>query len=262
MPPIDESRVVRVESPADGVRLLRVDRPAARNALSMEVRRQLAGYLGECARSTEVRCVVLAGNPQAFAAGADIKEMADAGTVDMMKRGVLDLWRATAACPKPVIAAVRGYALGGGCELAQLCDIIVAGRSAKFGQPEIKIGIMPGGGGTQRLTAAVGKHKALRYLLTGDVFGADEAFAMGLVSEVVADDAVEPTAIAMACRIAAMPPLAAELIKDVVMRGMDMPLEAALTLETRALHLLFSTRDQKEGMAAFIEKRAPAFTGT
>ncbi len=258
---MNEGRVVRVESPVDGVRLLRIHRPEARNALNMDVRRQLVEHIGACAQARDVRCVVLAGGERAFAAGADIKEMAGAGTVDMMKRGVLDLWRATAACPKPMIAAVQGYALGGGCELAQLCDIIIAGESARFGQPEIKIGIIPGGGGTQRLTAAIGKHKALRYLLTGDVFNARDACAMGLVSEVVADDDVEPRAIAMASRIAALPPLAVQLLKDVVLRGMDMPLEAALTLETRTLHLLFATQDQKEGMAAFIEKRPPVFTG-
>ncbi|MBV7483325.1 enoyl-CoA hydratase-related protein [Bordetella sp. BOR01] len=258
---MSEENLVRMESPAEGVRLLRIHRPEARNALSMTVRRLLAAYIGECARVPAVRCIVLAGGERAFAAGADIKEMAGASTVDMMKRGVLDLWRATADCPKPMIAAVRGYALGGGCELAQLCDIIIAGESARFGQPEIKIGIIPGGGGTQRLTAAIGKHKALRYLLTGEVFSARDAHAMGLVSEVVADEDVEPLAVSMASKIAAMPPLAVQLLKDVVLRGMDMPLDAGITLETRALHLLFATRDQKEGMAAFIEKRTPLFTG-
>jgi enoyl-CoA hydratase/carnithine racemase len=252
---------VLVESPAEGVRLLRIHRPEARNALNMTVRRLLVKHIAACSEDPGIRCVVLAGDDKAFAAGADIKEMAGAGTVEMMKRGVLDLWRATAASPKPMVAAVRGYALGGGCELAQLCDIIIAGESAKFGQPEIRIGIIPGGGGTQRLTQAIGKHKAMRYLLTGDSFSARDAEAMGLVSEVVADEEVEPHAIAIAARIAAMSPLAVQQIKDVVLRGMDMPLDAALTLETRALHLLFSTQDQKEGMAAFIEKRKPVFSG-
>ncbi|SEK16154.1 MULTISPECIES: enoyl-CoA hydratase-related protein [unclassified Variovorax] len=252
---------IMVESPAEGVRLLRIHRPEARNALNMAVRRLLVKHIAACSADPGVRCVVLAGDEKAFAAGADIKEMAGAGTVEMMKRGVLDLWRATAASPKPMIAAVRGYALGGGCELAQLCDIIIAGESAKFGQPEIRIGIIPGGGGTQRLTQAIGKHKAMRYLLTGDPFSARDAEAMGLVSEVVADEEVEPHAVAIAARIAAMSPLAVQQIKDVVLRGMDMPLDAALTLETRALHLLFSTQDQKEGMAAFIEKREPVFSG-
>jgi enoyl-CoA hydratase/carnithine racemase len=156
---------------------------------------------------------------------------------------------------------VSGFALGGGCELAMTCDIIVAGESARFGQPEVKIGIIPGGGGTQRLTRAAGKYKAMRYMLTGDLFGAKEAYDMGLVSEIVPDAEVETRAIAMAQQIAALPPLAIELAKECVLRGMDASLDAGLALETKAIQLLFASEDKKEGMAAFIEKRKPSFQG-
>lgn len=253
--------VLLVEAPAPGVRLLRLNRPQARNALSMELRRALVAAIGQASEDAQVRAVIIAGNEQAFAAGADIKDMADASTVDMMARGVLGLWRATAACSKPVVAAVRGYALGGGCELAMLCDLIVASETARFGQPEVRIGIIPGGGGTQRLVAAIGKHRAMKYLLTGAMFSGREAFMMGLASEAVPDEQVEARALALASEIASLPPLAVQQLKEVALRGMDLPLEAGLALEAKALHLLFSTADQKEGMAAFIDKRTPKFTG-
>jgi enoyl-CoA hydratase len=253
--------VVLVERPAEGVGLIRINRPEARNALNLEVRKLLAKHLTEMGEDAGVRCVVLTGNDKSFAAGADIKEMAGAGSIEMLARGTHKLWRTIAACPKPVIAAVNGFALGGGCELAMTCDIIIAGESAKFGQPEVKIGIIPGGGGTQRLTRAVGKYKTMRYVLTGDLFGAKEAFDMGLVSEIVPDAEVEKRAIAMAQQIAELPPLAIEQAKEAVLRGMDVALETALALETKSTQLLFSSQDQKEGMAAFIEKRKPKFQG-
>ena len=253
--------VVLTEQPAPGVALIRINRPEARNALNLEVRRLIAQHLTAYGEDKTVRCIVLTGNEKAFAAGADIKEMANAGTIEMLQRGVHKLWRATAACPKPVIAAVNGFALGGGCELAMTCDIIIAGESARFGQPEVKIGIIPGGGGTQRLTRAAGKYKAMKYLLTGDLFGAKEASEMGLVSEVVPDAEVEKRAIAMAQQIAELPPLAIELVKETVLRGMDAALDAGLALEAKSIQLLFSSEDQKEGMAAFIEKRKPRFQG-
>jgi enoyl-CoA hydratase len=171
------------------------------------------------------------------------------------------LWRAIAGCPKPVIAAVSGYALGGGCELAMTCDIIVAGESASFGQPEVKIGIIPGGGGTQRLARAVGKYKAMKYVLTGELIAAKEAFEMGLASEVVPDPEVEGRAIDLARQIAVLPPLAVQLAKEAVLAGMDAPMTSALALEAKSLQILFSSHDQKEGMRAFIEKRKPKFTG-
>jgi enoyl-CoA hydratase len=253
--------VVLLERPAEGVVLLRINRPEARNALNLEVRKLLAKHLAEIGEDTTTRAVVLTGNERSFAAGADIKEMADVGTIEALQRGVHKLWRAIAGCPKPVIAAVNGYALGGGCELAMTCDIIVAGESARFGQPEVLIGIIPGGGGTQRLTRAVGKYKAMKYILTGEQISAREAFEMGLASEVVPDPEVEGRAIDLARQIAVLPPLAVQLAKEAVLAGMEAPLGSALALEVKSLQILFSSQDQKEGMRAFIEKRKPKFQG-
>ncbi len=253
--------VVLAERPAEGVGLVRINRPAAHNALNLEVRRLLAHHLTAMGDDPAIRCIILTGNEKAFAAGADIKEMAAAGAIEMLLRGTHKLWRTIAACPKPVIAAVNGYALGGGCELAMTCDIIIAGEGARFGQPEVKIGVVPGGGGTQRLPRAVGKYKAMRYLLTGDFISAQEAFALGLVSEIAADAAVETRALALAQQIAELPPLAVEQIKECVLRGMDAALDTGLALETKANQLLFASQDQKEGMAAFIEKRKAKFQG-
>ena len=253
--------VVLAEYPALGVGLIRINRPDARNALNLEVRKLLARHLTAMGEDPAIRAIVLTGNEKSFAAGADIKEMAGAGAIDMLLRGTHKLGRTISACPKPVIAAVNGFALGGGCELAMTCDIIIAGEGARFGQPEIKIGIIPGGGATQRLTRTIGKHKALRYLLTGDMFGAKEAFDMGLVSEVVPDSEVQVRAIAMATQIAALGPLAVEQIKECVLRGLDASLDTGLALETKANQMLFASQDQKEGMMAFIDKRKPNFTG-
>ncbi|MDH5534549.1 MAG: enoyl-CoA hydratase-related protein [Betaproteobacteria bacterium] len=253
--------VVLLERPAKGVALLRINRPEARNALNLEVRKLIARHFTELAEDEATRCVVLAGNEKSFAAGADIKEMAGAGTIEMMQRGVDKLWRAICGCPKPVIAAVNGFALGGGCELAMTCDIIIAGESAKFGQPEVKIGIIPGGGATQRLTRVAGKYQAMKYILTGELFGALEALTMGLVSEVVPDAEVESRAVAIATQIADLPPLAIWLAKESVLNGMEAPLGSGLAYETKLVQILFSSQDQKEGMAAFIEKRKPKFQG-
>jgi len=171
------------------------------------------------------------------------------------------MWRSVVSCPRPIIAAVNGYAWGGGCELAMHADIIVAGEGASFAQPEVKVGIMPGAGGTQRLPRAVGKFRAMKMLLTGQPVSAAEAYAMGLVSEVVADRDVLSTALAIADTIAALPPLAVAQIKEAVLAGQDAPLDAALLLERRAFQLLFASEDQKEGMRAFLEKRKPVFRG-
>jgi len=243
------------------VGLITLNRPQALNALNAQIVSELNHALDGLEADSNIGCIVLTGSKKAFAAGADIKEMADAGTIEMLQRGAHKLWRTIAGCPKPVIAAVSGFALGGGCELAMTCDIIVAGESARFGQPEVKIGIIPGGGGTQRLTRAAGKYKAMRYILTGDLFGAREAFDMGLVSEIAPDAEVEKRALAMAQQIAALSPLAIQQAKEAVLRGMDAALDTGLALETKAIQILFSSQDQKEGMAAFIEKRKPKFTG-
>ena len=253
--------VVLVERPAENVGLVRINRPEARNALNLEVRKCLVQALADMTDDANIRAIVLAGSPKTFAAGADIKEMAGVGSIEHLLRGTHKLWRSIYSCPKPVIAAVNGFALGGGCELAMTCDIIIAGESAKFGQPEVKIGIIPGGGGTQRLTRAVGKFKAMRYILTGDIFSAKEAFDMGLVSELVPDAEVEKRAIAMAQQLAELPPLALLHAKESVLASMETPLAAGLAFETKAVQILFSSQDQKEGMAAFIEKRKAKFIG-
>ncbi|NYZ13916.1 enoyl-CoA hydratase [Azospirillum sp. RWY-5-1] len=253
--------VVQTETVADGVLLVRLNRPDARNALNMELRTRLAEVFLALADDPAVRCVVVTGSPKVFAAGADIKEMAESGAIEMMGRRILRLWKPLADCPKPVIAAVNGVALGGGCELAMHADIIVAGEGARFGQPEVKVGIMPGGGATQRLVRAVGVYRAMRMMLTGEPVTAAEALSMGLVSEVVADDTVLDRALEMARAIAAMPPLAVQQIKETVYAGLDGSLAGGLLLERKAFEILFASADQKEGMRAFIEKRSPTFEG-
>ena len=252
---------VLVEKPAPGITLLRINRPQARNALNLEVRRLMASQIATFNADADMRCLVITGSEQVFAAGADIAEMADAGPIDMMERAPHLLWQALTACPKPIIAAVNGFALGGGCELAMHADIIIAGESARFGQPEVKIGIIPGGGGTQRLIRAIGKYKAMRLMLTGEFISAGEADVMGMVSLVVPDKETEPRAIEMASRIASMPQLAVRMIKEVTLAGADVALDAALQPERRALHVLFASQDKSEGIRAFLEKRAPHFTG-
>lgn len=252
---------VLTEHSGDGVLLVRINRPEAKNALNNAVRKALTKAFTTAAEDASVRCVVITGNQEAFVAGADIKDMAEAGAVDIMLRRNHLMWRTIAQCPKPVIAAVNGFALGGGCELAMHADIIIAGESAQFGQPEIRVGIMPGAGGTQRLVRAVGKFKAMKMVLTGKPVSAREAEAMGLVSEVVADDQVLDSALALAKIIASMPPLAVEQIKEVMLAGPDAPLETALMLERKAFQLLFDSQDQKEGMRAFSEKRRPKYQG-
>lgn len=252
---------VILTGPEAGVATLRIHRPDARNALNQNVRRLLAAHFTALGQDEETRCIVLTGGEQYFVAGADLRDLAECSAIDMHLRNVHLLWRAIAECPKPVIAAVNGYALGGGCELAMHADIIVAGENASFGQPEIRVGIMPGAGGTQRLTRAIGKFQAMKMLLTGLPISGKEAFSMGLASEVVEDGKVQERAAELAKIIANMPPLAARQIKEVLLAGQDAPLEAALMLERKAFHLLFGSHDQREGMRAFLEKRKPVYTG-
>jgi len=252
---------VLVESATPTVAVIRIHRPEARNALNQEVRQQLAAHFTALGNDPAVRVIVLTGGDKFFAAGADIRAMADAGAIDMLLRQSQRLWQAIAACPKPVIAAVNGFAWGGGCELAMHADIIVAGEGASFSQPEVKVGVMPGAGGTQRLTRAVGKFKAMKMVLTGQPVSGREAMEMGLASEVVADAEVLPRALELAAQIAAMPPLAVMQIKEVLLAGQDVALDTALMLERKAFQLLFASQDQKEGMQAFLEKRKPDFKG-
>jgi enoyl-CoA hydratase/carnithine racemase len=252
---------VLLERPSDRVAVIRLNRPEARNAMNLAVREALAKHFTDLGADDTTRCIVLTGGDKIFAGGADIRDMADRTPVELYLRRTERFWQAVAACPKPVIAAVNGYCLGGGCELAMHADIIIAGEGASFGQPEVKVGIMPGAGGTQRLTRAVGKFAAMRMMLTGDPVSAREALAMGLVSEVVPDAEVLARAVAMAETIASRPPLAVMQIKEAVLAGMDASLEAGLLLERKAFQLLFATADQKEGMRAFLDKRKPEFEG-
>jgi enoyl-CoA hydratase/carnithine racemase len=229
--------------------------------LNLKIRREMAEIFLNLSGISDIRAIVLTGGPDIFVAGADIGEMANATPIEMIQRKVEQLWGAIASCPVPIVAAVNGFALGGGCELAMHCDIIVAGRSARFAQPEVKLGVMPGAGGTQRLIRAVGKFQAMRMALTGCMVGAEEGLRIGLVSEVVDDAQTIDRATEIAIDIARMPSMAVRQIKEVMLAGADLPLESALMLERKAFQLLFDTQDQKEGAAAFMEKRRPQFTG-
>lgn len=253
--------VVLAEHPAEGVRLLRINRPEARNALNLEVRQALVRELATATADSTVRAVVITGNDKAFAAGADLRELRDIGPIELMQRGVHKLWDEIAAFPKPLIAAVNGFALGGGCELALHCDIIIAGEGAKFGQPEVKLGLLPGGSGTQRLVRAVGKYKAMLMILSGDIITAREASDMGLVSRVVGDGEVLDHAVALASGIARNGPVAIQLAKEAILAGQDASLATALSLERKAFWLTFATEDKTEGISAFLDKRPPAFKG-
>lgn len=256
-----DERLVLLDFPEPGVAQIRLNRPKVNNALSLELQSQLSGYFAELGQNPEIRCILLTGGDSVFAAGGDISSMANTGPIDIYQRHTERVWASIQHCPKPIIAAVCGYAYGGGCELAMHADIIIAGESAKFCQPEIQIGIMPGIGGTQRLVRALGKAKAMQMTLTGRPISAHEAWIGGLVSEVVPDEEVHSRARSQAKLISRMPPLAAEQIKEVILAGMDASLEAGLALERKANALLFASRDQKEGMNAFIEKRKPSFNG-
>ncbi len=256
-----EQAVVLVDRPTAAVARVRIHRPEARNALNPAVRQQLAEHFTALANDPEVRCIVLTGGEHVFAAGADLKDLADLDAITLLRRHTERLWQAIADCPQPVIAAVNGLAWGGGCELAMHADLIVAAESASFCQPEVKVGVMPGAGGTQRLTRAVGKFKAMKMLLTGAPLSAREADAIGLVSEVCADGDAQVRALALAEQIARRPPLAVQQIKEVLLAGADAPLDTALMLERKAFQLLFASHDQKEGMRAFLDKREPLFRG-
>jgi enoyl-CoA hydratase/carnithine racemase len=255
---MDEVKLIR---DLPHIAVVQLNRPKARNALDQEVRLQLAEHFSELLHDTSVRCVVLTGGEQVFAAGADLRDLSERTAIDLMLRNSQRMWQAIAAYPKPIIAAVNGLAWGGGCELAMHADIIIAGESASFCQPEVKVGIMPGAGGTQRLARTVGKFQAMKMVLTGLPVNAREALAMGLASEVVADDQVLARAMELATHIAALPPLAVAQIKEVLLAGQDASLETALMLERKAFQLLFASEDQKEGMRAFLEKRPPEFRG-
>jgi len=249
------------DTPAEGVALLRINRPEVLNALNMSVRAAMAEEVRAIDADPGVQVIIIAGDDKAFAAGADLAELRRRSVHDTQFEASRVSWLALEACRKPIIAAVNGFALGGGCELAFHCDIIIAGEGAKFGLPEVKVGIMPGAGGTQRFLRAAGHFKAARYLLTGDFIPAAVASEIGIVSEVVPDAEVMPHALRIASKIAALPPLAVQSIKEVLRLGADVSLDTALTLERKAFQLLFATEDRDEGISAFLEKRKPTFKG-
>ncbi|MCO6186135.1 enoyl-CoA hydratase [Rhizobium sp. L1K21] len=241
------------------VAILTLNRPQALNALNAELLETLHNHLKALASDEDVGCIVLAGSQKAFAAGADIKEMAALNYVDMLKTDHFGIVNEISRNRLPIIAAVSGFALGGGCELAMMCDFIIASESAKFGQPEIKLGVIPGFGGSQRLTRAIGKAKAMDMVLTGRMMDAAEAERSGLVSRVVPDDKLMETALEAAEAIAGYSKPSVMVAKEAVNRAFETTLAEGLHYEQRVFYPLFATEDQKEGMAAFTEKRKPDF---
>ena len=245
----------------DNVGLVRLNRPKELNALNATLMEELMTALEDFDRDPAIGCMVVTGNERAFAAGADIKEMAGAGTVDMLLGDAISRWDRLKRIKKPVIAAVSGFCLGGGNELAMACDMIVASETARFGQPEINIGVMPGAGGTQRLTRAVGKALAMEVVLNGRMLTADEAARFGLVNRVVPVEVYLDEALKLAQEIAARAPLAIRLAKESVNNAFETSLADGLADERRTFYVLFSSEDQKEGMAAFVEKRKAEWRG-
>ncbi|EJN09991.1 enoyl-CoA hydratase-related protein [Herbaspirillum sp. YR522] len=252
---------VRCERPQPAIAIITIDRPERRNALNLRVKNLLADMLQSLAGEADLRVIILTGAGSYFVAGTDIGEMLDMTPTSHTLQATDRVFHALRASDKVLVAAVEGYALGGGCELALCCDLIVAGASARFGQPEIRVGIMPGAGGTQRLVRTIGKYQAMKLILTGEPVSAQQALAMGMVSDVVEDGRALDAARALAATIAGMPPLAVRAIREVMQQGQDVPLETALALERRAFQMLFDTQDQKEGMQAFLQKRKPVFGG-
>jgi enoyl-CoA hydratase len=245
----------------EAVRLIRLNRPEALNALNGALMDELTAVLDEGEASEAIKCFVITGSDRAFAAGADIKEMAPKSYADVFVEDFITRnWERVTRCRKPVIAAVAGYALGGGCELAMMCDFIIAADNARFGQPEINLGVMPGAGGTQRLTRFVGKSKAMEMVLTARMMNADEAERCSLVSRVVPLAELVPNALETAKKIASLSPLAVMMAKETVNAAYETQLAEGVKLERRLFHSLFAFDDQKEGMAAFTEKRPAKFT--
>ncbi|MEY4250347.1 MAG: hypothetical protein RJA87_1980 [Pseudomonadota bacterium] len=246
----------------EGVTLIRLNRPEALNAFNNQLMDDLTAALAVAEADAAVGCIVITGSDKAFAAGADIKEMASKSYAEVYGEDFITRnWEAVTRCRKPVIAAVAGFALGGGCELAMMCDFIIAADNAKFGQPEINLGVSPGAGGTQRLTRFIGKAKAMDMILTGRMMDATEAERCALVSRVVPLAELIDTAMTAAKKIASLSPNAVKLTKEMVNAAYETPLSQGVMLERRLFHSLFAFDDQKEGMAAFVEKRKPVFTG-
>ncbi|MFL5871123.1 MAG: enoyl-CoA hydratase-related protein [Solirubrobacterales bacterium] len=251
-----------VETSVDGhVGVCRLDRPEARNALSPELMEQLAEAVEAFDRDGEVRCIVIAGSDEVFAAGADIGALAEREFHESLFHPAAGFWRRLAECRTPLVAAVSGFALGGGCELALVCDCIVASETAEFGQPEVTLGIIPGGGGTQRLARVLGKQRTMELVLTGRRFEAAEAQRLGIVNMVTAKREWFDAAVDLAKRIARRPPLATRLAKQAVLTAEETALSAGLEQERRLYELAMATEDRVEGMQAFLEKRRPDYKG-
>lgn len=246
---------------APHVGLIQLNRPKELNALNLQLMQEIKHALMALDANEEIRCIIITGNERAFAAGADIKQMENRTVIDMLIIDQFETWDQIRKTKKPVIAAVSGFALGGGCELAMTCDMIVASESAKFGQPEIKIGIMPGAGGTQRLTRAVGKARAMEMVLTGKFITAEEALNAGLINKVVPEEVYMDEALKLAKEISAQSPIAIRLAKESVLKAFETGLQEGLYFERKNFYMCFASEDQKEGMQAFIEKRKPAFKG-
>ena len=253
-----EHILVDVEAPIATVTL---NRPKVLNALSPDLIRELTTAMSDLDADDSVRAVVLTGGPKVFAAGADIGDMADQGPVDQLLRDQTGRWAPLAGFKKPLVAAVNGYALGGGCEVALMCDLLVAGETARFGQPEINLGIIPGAGGTQRWPRTAGKHVAMEAMLMGTPITAHRAYELGLVNKVVPTEMTIEIAQRYARQLAEKPPLAVRMAKEAVLRAFDSPLSEGLAAERKSFYFLFATEDQKEGMHAFLEKRKGVFKG-
>jgi enoyl-CoA hydratase len=266
---MDASKAIQTKSSApefviverrENAGLVVLNRPKALNALCDQLVRELNDALDSLEADDAIGAIVLTGSEKAFAAGADIREMKDRSFVDLYLSDFLSSWERITRCRKPIIAAVAGYALGGGCELALMCDFIIAAETARFGQPEINIGIMPGAGATQRLPRLIGKSKAMDMVLTGRMIDAEEAERMGLVSRIVPADRLVDEAVATAQHIASQSRPAVLMAKESVNRAFETPLSEGIRFERRLFHAAFATEGQKEGMGAFIEKRPPDFS--
>lgn len=248
-------------SQEETIGIIQLNRPKVLNALNTELMTELARAVDSFEQDENIRVIIITGGERAFAAGADIKEMAEESAVSMLLRDNLATWDKIRQIKKPIIAAVSGFALGGGCELAMMCDIVIASETAQFGQPEINIGVIPGAGGTQRLTRAFGKYKAMELILTGRPFTAMEALNAGLVVKVVPVELILDEAKALATQIAQKSPLAVRAAKQCIAKTFEMSLNEGLDYERKAFYMLFASQDQKEGMKAFLEKRPATFVG-
>ena len=250
--------LVTEEGPIGTVQL---NRPKVLNALNFEIMSELVSALEELDREVAIKVVILTGSERSFAAGADLAEMSQSTPVDLVLGRRFELWDRIRKISKPIIAAVSGYCLGGGNELAMNCDIIVASETATFGQPEVNVGIIPGAGGTQRLPRVVGKYKAMEMILTGKSISADEAYRIGLVNRVVPPESLMEEAKKIATEIASKPPISIRSAKEAILRAQDTTLEVGLEFERKAFYMLFATEDGREGMKAFLEKRKPIYKG-